>query len=77
MKNAPFQRRTLDCGTTTACYFATIHKNASKILADRVHEMGQRAFIGKVAMNQNSPDTYVLVQGRFSCGLNDTNKFSF
>lgn len=59
-----FQRRTLDSGTTTACYFGTIHKEACKILADEANEKGQRAFIGKVAMNQYSPDTYVWVQGR-------------
>lgn len=54
-----FKRRTLDCGTTTACYFGTIHKNACKILADEAHSFGQRAFIGKVAMNQYSPDHYM------------------
>lgn len=54
-----FQRRTLDCGTTTACYFGTIHKNACKILADEALSFGQRAFIGKVAMNQYSPDHYM------------------
>ena len=53
------KRRTLDNGTTTACYFGTIHKNACKILANQAHLMGQRALIGKVAMNQYSPDTYV------------------
>lgn len=54
-----FQQRTLSCGTTTACYFATIHKKSSEILADEAHAQGQRAFIGKVAMNQYSPDHYV------------------
>lgn len=53
------QRRTLDSGTTTACYFGTIHKNACNILADKVHLLHQRAYIGKVAMNQYSPDAYM------------------
>lgn len=52
------QKRTLDVGTTTACYFGTIHKEGCKVLADQAVEKGQRAFIGKVAMNQYSPETY-------------------
>ncbi|GME98827.1 unnamed protein product [Ambrosiozyma monospora] len=52
-------QRTLSSGTTTASYYATIHTNASKLLADLALKMGQRAFIGKVCMNQNSPDNYI------------------
>lgn len=59
IKHVKLQKRTLSCGTTTACYFATIHKGSSAILADEVHSQGQRALIGKVAMNQNSPDHYM------------------
>ena len=51
-------RRTAMCGTTTACYFATTHLEASKTLADVVDRVGQRAFIGKVNMDRNSPDYY-------------------
>ncbi|TPX35482.1 guanine deaminase [Synchytrium microbalum] len=50
--------RTLRCGTTTACYYATIHVPGCKILTDIVHQIGQRAFIGKVNMDRNSPDNY-------------------
>ncbi|ORX89716.1 guanine deaminase-like protein [Basidiobolus meristosporus CBS 931.73] len=46
-------------GTTTACYYGTIHVEACKILADTVDEMGQRAYIGKVNMDRNSPDYYI------------------
>ena len=46
-------------GTTTAMYFATIHKEASLVLADIAHQFGQRAFIGKVSMDQNSPGYYI------------------
>lgn len=53
-----FQHRTLSSGTTTACYFATIHSETCKILADEIQSQGQRAYVGKVAMNQNCPDTY-------------------
>ncbi|XP_070494047.1 guanine deaminase [Chironomus tepperi] len=52
-------KRTLSSGTTTACYFATIHKTSSAILADEAHSQGQRALVGKVAMNQYSPDHYI------------------
>ena len=51
-------RSTLDAGTTTAVYFATIHKESSVLLADICSKMGQRAFVGKVSMDRNSPETY-------------------
>lgn len=51
-------RRTLDCGTTTCCYYATLHEDATKVLADVVHKLGQRAFIGKCNMDRESPDHY-------------------
>lgn len=38
-------------GTTTACYYASIHKEASLILAEKVALYGQRALVGKVNMN--------------------------
>uniref|UniRef100_A0A6J0U4Z4 Guanine deaminase n=2 Tax=Pogona vitticeps TaxID=103695 RepID=A0A6J0U4Z4_9SAUR len=47
-------RRTLKNGTTTACYFATIHTDASLLLADIIDKFGQRAFVGKVCMDQNT-----------------------
>ncbi|XP_053149687.1 guanine deaminase isoform X2 [Hemicordylus capensis] len=46
-------RRTLKNGTTTACYFATIHTDASLLLADIIDKFGQRAFVGKVCMDIN------------------------
>lgn len=47
-------------GTTTAVYFATIHQEATRVLADTCLEHGQRAFVGKVAMDDASqcPDFY-------------------
>ena len=50
----------MDAGTTTAVYFATIHKDSSVLLADICSKMGQRAFVGKVNMDRNSPDNYWL-----------------
>ncbi|GAP85986.1 putative guanine deaminase [Rosellinia necatrix] len=50
-------RRTLAHGTTTAAYYATIHVDATNILADLCHSMGQRAFVGRVCMD-HGPDYY-------------------
>lgn len=49
---------TLSNGTTTACYFATNHVDATKVLTDEALEQNQRAFIGRVCMTRNSPDYY-------------------
>lgn len=51
-------RATLDSGTTTAAYFATIHSKASLLLASICQRLGQRAWVGKVCMDRNSPDSY-------------------
>ncbi|MDE1996091.1 MAG: guanine deaminase [Rhizobiaceae bacterium] len=47
-------------GTTTALYFATIHQEATRVLVDTCLEKGQRALIGKVAMDNadECPDYY-------------------
>ena len=47
-------------GTTTAVYFATIHMEASLALAEICLGEGQRAFVGKVAMDDpdQCPDYY-------------------
>ncbi|MEM9605670.1 MAG: guanine deaminase [Pseudomonadota bacterium] len=47
-------------GTTTAVYFATIHDAASRALADICLARGQRAFVGKVVMDNpdQCPDDY-------------------
>jgi guanine deaminase len=47
-------------GTTTALYFATIHQEATRVLADICLEAGQRALIGKVVMDNadQCPDYY-------------------
>ncbi|KAI9468876.1 MAG: guanine deaminase [Benjaminiella poitrasii] len=52
-------RRFLKNGTTTCSWFATIHLDSCKQLADIIHQFGQRAHIGKVNMDQNAPDYYV------------------
>lgn len=52
-------KRTLQNGTTTASYFATIHLDASLLLAKIMNSYGQRGYVGKVCMDMNSPDNYV------------------
>ncbi|XP_034004557.1 guanine deaminase [Trematomus bernacchii] len=47
-------KRTLRNGTTTACYFATIHTDASLLLAQIANDFGQRALVGKVCMDRNN-----------------------
>ncbi|KAM0726494.1 Guanine deaminase [Formica fusca] len=51
-------KRTIEVGTTTACYFASLYIEACVILAKKVVELGQRAFIGKVNMNAPRNDGY-------------------
>lgn len=52
--------RTLSHGTTTAAYYATIHVEATNLLADVCSSRGQRAFVGRVCMDspEMSPDYY-------------------
>lgn len=47
-------------GTTTALYFATVHKEASLLLAKICSEKGQRGLVGKVVMDdpEQNPDYY-------------------
>ncbi|ESK89865.1 guanine deaminase [Moniliophthora roreri MCA 2997] len=52
-------RRIIDTGTTTCCYYGSLHLGATKALANVVHSLGQRAFVGKCNMNRNSPSYYV------------------
>ncbi|KAJ1565296.1 hypothetical protein HK096_003569 [Nowakowskiella sp. JEL0078] len=52
--------RTLRSGTTTACYYATIHLDACKVLAEVVLEIGQRAFLGKI--NQSETLKYLVLK---------------
>ena len=45
-------------GTTTCCYYGTIHAKSSYALAKIMEEKGQRGFVGKVCMDRNSPEYY-------------------
>lgn len=63
----------IDCGTTTACYFATHHLEASKVLARVCTERGQRAFVGKCNMDRNAAPDYEEASAEES--LHDTREF--
>ena len=47
-------------GTTTAVYFSSIHEGATSRLAEVCGELGQRAFVGRVAMDhpEGTPEWY-------------------
>ncbi|KPM35435.1 putative guanine deaminase [Neonectria ditissima] len=45
-------------GVTAASYYASLHGEATRVLADTCLQMGQRAFVGKCNMNRGSPDYY-------------------
>lgn len=51
--------RLLRSGTTTCVYFGSLQVNANKLLIDSILKSGQRAFVGKVCMDQNSPADYI------------------
>ena len=59
-------------GTTTTLYFATVHLEATKLLADICLAKGQRALVGKVAMDNpdECPDFYR--DSTVQQGLDDT-----
>ncbi|KAI6654931.1 Guanine deaminase [Oopsacas minuta] len=48
-------RDTLRHGTTTACYFTSVHVEAAKVMCDLIHKWGQRGLVGKTCMDCNSP----------------------
>ncbi|MXQ14041.1 guanine deaminase [Microvirga makkahensis] len=62
-------------GTTTAVYFATIHLEASLALAEICLTKGQRALVGKVAMDDTGqcPDFYRDADA--STAVNETRAF--
>mmetsp|Transcript_20571 Transcript_20571/g.55431 ORF Transcript_20571/g.55431 Transcript_20571/m.55431 type:complete len:530 (+) Transcript_20571:52-1641(+) len=51
--------RHLRHGTTTCSYFGTIHREATEELVRQVRLAGQRAHVGKVSMDRNSPANYI------------------
>ncbi|KAM9642706.1 guanine deaminase isoform 1-T1 [Trichechus inunguis] len=66
-------RRTLKNGTTTACYFGTIHTDSSLLLAEITDKFGQRAFVGKVCMDLN--DSVPEYKETTEESIRETNRF--
>ena len=44
--------------TTRASVFATIHREATELLMEKLEESGLISYVGKLNMNRNSPDYY-------------------
>ncbi|CAL8346960.1 unnamed protein product [Lota lota] len=66
-------KRTLRNGTTTACYFATIHTDSSLLLGQIANDLGQRALVGKVCMDRNGAHEHYKEGTKES--LDETSRF--
>lgn len=66
-------QRMLDCGTTCAAIYATLHEEATMILAQICNDKGMRAFVGKCQMDRNAPVEYK--EKTSSASMESTKKF--
>lgn len=62
-------------GTTTALYFATVHKEASLLLAQICAEKGQRGLVGKVVMDNPDQTSEIYRDADTQTALKDTEEF--
>ncbi|MFD2328143.1 guanine deaminase [Cohnella sp. GCM10020058] len=62
-------------GTTTALYFATIHKEASLLLAEICAKKGQRGLVGKVVMDDPAQNPAYYRDADAAAALADTEAF--
>lgn len=62
-------------GTTTALYFATVHKDASLLLAEICAEKGQRGLVGKVVMDDPEQNPEYYRDADTQTALADTEEF--
>ncbi|KAF5391284.1 hypothetical protein D9757_001998 [Collybiopsis confluens] len=60
-------------GTTTCCYYGSLHLDSTKTLADIVHSLGQRALIGKCNMDTHCPSYYI--EESADASVKDTHSF--
>jgi len=56
-------------GTTTAVYFSSIHEAATRLLAERCLRHGQRAFVGRVAMDHPAGTPHWYRDGSPALGI--------
>ncbi|KAJ3833299.1 hypothetical protein F5878DRAFT_665769 [Lentinula raphanica] len=66
-------KKFIAAGTTTCCYYGTLHLESNKVLAEIVHSLGQRALIGKCNMDRNCPSYYI--ESSSSQSISDTQEF--
>ncbi|WIV19820.1 guanine deaminase [Paenibacillus polygoni] len=62
-------------GTTTALYFATVHKEASILLAEICASKGQRGLVGKVVMDDPEGNPEIYRDANTETALADTEEF--
>ena len=62
-------------GTTTALYFATVHKEASFLLAQLCADKGQRGLVGKVVMDNKEENPEYYRDESTEAALADTESF--
>lgn len=62
-------------GTTTALYFATVHKEASLLLAEICASKGQRGLVGKVVMDDPEQNPEIYRDADTPTALADTEEF--
>lgn len=62
-------------GTTTALYFATVHKEASLLLAELCAKKGQRGLVGKVVMDDPEQNPAFYRDVDTETALKDTEEF--
>jgi len=62
-------------GTTTVLYFATVHKEASLLLAELCAKKGQRGLVGKVVMDDPAQNPEYYRDANTNSALVDTEEF--
>lgn len=62
-------------GTTTALYFATVHKESSLLLAEICAKKGQRGLVGKVVMDDPAQNPEYYRDADAAAALADTEAF--
>lgn len=62
-------------GTTTVLYFATVHKEASILLAEICAKQGQRGLVGKVVMDDPEQTPAYYRDSSTAIALRDTEEF--
>ncbi|PSW62172.1 guanine deaminase [Photobacterium kishitanii] len=62
-------------GTTSAVYFASIHRQSTEVLAQTCLNVGQRAFVGKVNMDNSEQCPTYYCEPSVAAAIDDTELF--